>query len=381
MSAPSPPLPSRPADERRRWLPWLLSAAVHGALLAWWSSLPAPLRTDTQAEPDLRPIELVELPPSRRPEPAPVIEPTLPQPTTEDPVAPVEPSPVSPRAEPSPSSRRPSSGEPREPTAPDPSTEDEPGPAPGGVALLGLREQSRSPQPSGPVLRPQLPPPVGGQHLMHKVGADRAGVSPRPDGPPRSLAEAGFRKRRSGKMVYRDAKSGFVATLLPDGRLKFRETVTPGSMPGVAEALRVASGQELYQQQKKRLLEQTFELRLRMAVNHASETIDRRLRSLYRELLEQWSRGSTSEAARRAALFDRWDECEEGPAIELRGFEGVTSSELDDKRRDAGRQARQTIERFIRRQLPKGSPQAYTAEELRQLNARRRSRARFAPYD
>ncbi|MEM9462796.1 MAG: hypothetical protein AAGF11_52130 [Myxococcota bacterium] len=388
MSARSPPPPRRSVDERRRWVPWLVSAGVHGLLLAWWASLPSPSREDEPAVPELRPVELVELPPSLRAvEPVvPPNEAAIPEPETKPETEP-EPNPVE-RARPA---RRASSPQSQaDPTSPSPSTDDDdPAPAPGGIALLGLRGRSQPPSSGrrlGPVLRPQLPPPagggpIGGGPVVRKVGAEGPATSPQRDGPPRSLAEAGFRKRRSGKMVYRDAQSGFVATLLPDGRLKFRETVTPSSMPGLAEALRSASGQELYIQQKKRLLEQTFELRLQMAVSFASDKIDRRLASLYRELLEQWSRTSKSEAERRVALFERWDECEEGLAVRLRGFEGVNSSELDQKRRAAGQQARQTIERFIRRQLPSGSPQAYTAEELRRLNARRHSRARFAPYD
>lgn len=374
-------------------MPWLVSAGIHGLLLAWWASLPLPSRRDEPVVPELRPVELVELPPSLR-----SVEPAEPaEPPDEAPTPEPEPEPepeLAPTEQPRPA-RRASSPEPRaEPISPSPDEdededEDEPAPAPGGVALLGLRGQSQSPSPghrSGPVLRPQLSPPVGGGPVgggpvVRKFGAEGSAASPQRDGPPRSLAEAGFRKRRSGKMVYRDAQSGFVATLLPDGRLKFRETVTPSSMPGMAEALRAASGQELFIQQKKRLLEQTFELRLQMAVNFASDKIDRRLASLYRELLEQWSRTSKSEAERRVALFERWDECEEGLAVTLRGFEGVTSSELDQKRRAAGQAARETIERFIRRQLPPGSPQAYTPEELRRLNARRHSQARFAPYD
>lgn len=181
-------------------------------------------------------------------------------------------------------------------------------------------------------------------------------------------------------MVYTDRRSGFKATLLPDGRLKFRITVTPSSMPGMSEVIRAAQGQELFQQQKKRLLDATFDLRLAMAIDFARDKIDRRLKSLYRDLLDRWSDGSTSEAERRAALFQRWDECEEGLPVTLKGFEGVDSSELDQVRRAAGTEARETIERFIRRHLPAGSSQAFTEDELRRFNAGRRSRARFDPY-
>ena len=62
---------------------------------------------------------------------------------------------------------------------------------------------------------------------------------------------------------------------------------------------------------------------------------------------------------RRAALFTAWDECEEDRV---------------------GDEARAAVVDFIRDRLPSGSPDAFGASELQELNARRRSRARFAPY-
>ncbi len=82
-------------------------------------------------------------------------------------------------------------------------------------------------------------------------------------------------------------------------------------------------------------------------------------------------------AKRRQILFQRWDECEElVPGLEGQEFAGET----DGLRREAGARARSRIEQFIRRHLPVGSARAFTPEEIRSMNARRRSRAPFLPY-
>lgn len=402
LTAPEPP--SEPEPDRRRgrrwWAPWLVSGALHLGVLAWWASLPEPARHVGMREPDLRAIELVELPPriAEEPAPAPAEEP---EPAPAEPPMPSaeEPAPASPR-EPDDGSRRPRGpAAPSEPTRPAEPTEPV-GPAvpsepstPGGVSLLGLRGESRTATAGTGSLRPELAPPAMGHgRVSRQVGSQRPAPAGFDDGKPRTLEEAGFRTRRSGKRVYKDETGRFTATLLPDGRIKFRDMPVAVSrdpltgapkglgMPGLAEGLRAASGIELYQQEKKRLLEATFELRLELAISFAQDKLDRRLQSLYRELLDGWSDASTSEAERREALFRRWDECEEGLPVALPGFAEADTSELDDMRRSAGAQARETIERFVRRQLPQGSPQAYTAEELRRLNASRRSRARFDPY-
>jgi hypothetical protein len=377
-------------------LPWVVSLAVHVAVLAWWASLPNPPPRVVRVEPDLRSIELVELPPGLEVQPLPRPEPAEPEPAEPEPAEPEPAEPERPtdgRRDPSVSRGRPTG--PTEPTGPSEPSEPT-GPAlpaePGGIALLGLRDGSRSSS-TGGSLRPMLPPPaVGRGRVVREVGAEGPPATSSRDGKPRSFEEAGFRTRRNGKQVFRDATGRFTATLGADGRIKFKDmpiaisrdpmTGAPKGlgMPGLAEGLRAASGTELYQQEKKRLLEETFDLRLQLAIGFARDKVDRRLKSLYRELLAQWQDDGESEAERRKALFQRWDECEEGLPLALPGFAGAATSELDDLRRSAGDQARETIESFIRRQLPAGSPQAYTDEELRRLNASRHSRARFAPY-
>lgn len=362
----------------------MVSGGLHLLLFGWWASLPDYEPSSSDAALTYTPIEWIELPPAEVPvEPEPAVTPSAPsappsEPAKSDPVPPSEPVAPSPSrpARPRVNAEPPGSS----PQPPAVTVEPGPEPEPGGVALLGLRSDSRD---AGPrtSLRPSLAPPkVGTGQVVRQFGAAAVELPGPTDGKPRSLTEAGFKPSRNGKMVYTDRQSGFKATLLPDGRVKFRITVTPSSMPGMSEMIRAGQGQELYQQQKKRLLDATFDLRLSMAVEFARDKLDRRLRSLYRELMDEWTKSGTTDAQRRQRLFDRWDECEEGLPLRMPGFEGADSSELDQMRRDGGEQARETIMRFIRRQLPKGSPQAYGAEELRRLNASRRSRSKFAPY-
>ena len=136
----------------------------------------------------------------------------------------------------------------------------------------------------------------------------------------------------------------------------------------------------LLNRQKAELLKATYEIRLAMAARFAREQLDRRLNSLRREIGALWEATNQSEARRRELIFERWDECEEpGPAV-LPGFDGE-GSELDKARVDSGTEARETIESWVRKKLPKGSDIAYTSEELRLLNSRRHSKKAFAPYE
>ncbi|HUS68872.1 MAG TPA: hypothetical protein VMZ28_30255 [Kofleriaceae bacterium] len=81
--------------------------------------------------------------------------------------------------------------------------------------------------------------------------------------------------------------------------------------------------------------------------------------------LERIWRSEWSAAEKRALLFELWDECAE------EGSSGVVS---------AANAVRAAVIAFVRRRLPHGSRDAFTDDELRALNRRRTSRARFEPY-
>ena len=92
----------------------------------------------------------------------------------------------------------------------------------------------------------------------------------------------------------------------------------------------------------------------RDAVSAAVDSLMARARTI-------WDDDSIAVAERRLHLFQLWDDCAEDTP--------------------AGREARHGIERFIRELAPRGSPRAYPEAQLRELNRRRGSKTRFAPYD
>ena len=125
-------------------------------------------------------------------------------------------------------------------------------------------------------------------------------------------------------------------------------------------------------------------MRLQPAHQQIPQLRDTRLGELSHELMGLWAEDSRTLAARRGIVFQRWDECDE------RLVQGLPSggdlptealSAIDGARLEAADRARRNIEGFIRRQMPRGTPRAYTAAELAELNRRRVSREAFAPYE
>jgi hypothetical protein len=102
----------------------------------------------------------------------------------------------------------------------------------------------------------------------------------------------------------------------------------------------------------------------RYRLGHA-RSLARSFAFLPRHLAAVWGDGAYSEAERREVLFRIWDECAEASDRELGA---------------AGRRARRVIERFVRRELPRGSPGGFDDAELARLNARRTDGPRFDPY-
>lgn len=391
-SLPTQTEPTSGRERRSNWAWLLVSLLLHVAVLVGLALLPErpPPAPDTQwADIEMIEIEPVEVDvdpelPTSPPEP---VEPE-PVAESESPSRPESPAPETPPPPPSPSEPSEAGGDGGVPQL-DPTAQPDPGKS---LALGGYRNQSqgsaqgeRGAGVPAPVPRMPLQGPV---EQRQQYGPERRFESGAPgppvdDAPARSFGEAGFKRRASGKMVYRDPDWRFSAELESDGRLTFRDL--PGKfkgMAGMSEAALKSSGQELYRKQKKALLDKTFELRMNLAVSHARRAMDRRLAALYRDLLELWQRESIPASQRRRTIFSRWDECEEAPAaVELEGeFAKQAGSELDQARTEAGKEARSKIEEFIRRHLPRGSPDAYTEAELRELNQGRRSEQRFDPY-
>jgi hypothetical protein len=107
-----------------------------------------------------------------------------------------------------------------------------------------------------------------------------------------------------------------------------------------------------------------------MTANYQKHTLARSKLRAGRHLERLWSDDSRDHATKRRIIFQLWDECEE-----LDGESDVR--ELAK----AGERSRSHIIRFIRKNLPAGSPRAFTTDELDRLNASRESRQLFAPYE
>lgn len=131
-------------------------------------------------------------------------------------------------------------------------------------------------------------------------------------------------------------------------------TLGSGSFDPTAALLR-AAGTDPYGPEKLCFLEETLPLRADLRAAHERA----QLAGLRSHLERLWFDDARPAGERRAALFGAWDECRE---------EAV------------GLLARQLIESFIRQHLPAGSADAYSADELTALNARRASTVGFAPY-
>lgn len=132
----------------------------------------------------------------------------------------------------------------------------------------------------------------------------------------------------------------------------------------VTDAFMRRHGQDPYASKKLAFLDSTREERVQIGMKHRSEQLAMTSETVRKNLAMLWA-NVADPAARREALFEMWDESEETGSAELVA---------------AGVQARKLVIAWITAKLPAGSPDAYTAAELAAFNARRTSKAAFAPY-
>ena len=268
-----------------------------------------------------------------------------------------------------------------------------PGPeaSPGAQRPPGPEASPAAPRPPGPEARSEGPAPPG----------------PEGDGRPGGL---GLARQRDGSLLYIDPGKRFTAAVDADGSVRFGDRwgrdQHGGRMRGSGRALRqvgpsgigaiggigitgptewllALQGQERDAAAKAAFLNQTRELRIQLAVDFTLKLLETRLGELSQELLGLLSDGSRELAARRALLFQRWDECDERVAVGLPAggeLPAEAVSMIDQARLEAAERARRNIEAFIRRQLPRGTPRGYTGAELAEYNRRRVSVEAFDPY-
>ena len=134
----------------------------------------------------------------------------------------------------------------------------------------------------------------------------------------------------------------------------------------ITEAAMLAVGDDPYRHEKAEFMEETREFRAALCSAHRTARLRTALVRLPRELDEVWRDTRSDAAQRRIRVFALWDDCAEG------------TDDLEQAK--MGAMARAIVMGFIRRHMPVGSPEAYSHDELVALNARRASRAPFAPY-
>jgi hypothetical protein len=239
-----------------------------------------------------------------------------------------------------------------------------------------------------------------------------APVPPQGERPTDEVEVDGMKLRRSngGGFVYDDADAGFSAEIAADGTVRFRDRhvgpqkgkvsvlgfdlvrkgkrepmpqkpfrpdIVPygpygpapiiagvgGKMGGIADAKESSRKYAA----KQEFLEITAPLRAELAKKARDKATTVALFELTHQLLATWNDPKLPLSVRKEQLFAAWDDCDE-PG------KGEKAAE------HPGARARRRIETFIRVHAKRGSDHGFTDAELRDMNARRRSRQRFAPY-
>lgn len=124
-------------------------------------------------------------------------------------------------------------------------------------------------------------------------------------------------------------------------------------------------GDDPYAYEKRQFMEQTREVRLKMAIAACAERLDRAVLEVRDRLERIHEDPTTTPREQRRIMFDLWDECAESG---------------DDQVLLVAAIVRATVIAFVRRHFPADGPLAFSPEELSALNDRRRSKARFVPY-
>ncbi len=173
------------------------------------------------------------------------------------------------------------------------------------------------------------------------------------------------RRRPDGTHVYEGHV--FTAVIARDGSVTFSHR--PGLQTnGIStqdmrfdmnDLFQQAQGANPYAHEEERFMEETAELRAGLETAAQRERMAVTLRRLPGRLTRIWQNESRSAEQRRRLIFEQW-------------------AEVDDSGGGGG--AREIIENFVRENLPVGTGDEYSADELRRLNAGRDAADRFEPY-
>lgn len=253
---------------------------------------------------------------------------------------------------------------------------------------------------SPPAPPPRLPPSgaqIRGQRQVERAQAARAGET---------TAQLGLREASDGGYLYADPGGRFKAHIAGDGAVTFanrwrqlarrrrvrnRERGVCCGTPagGLGPAINVLGGAPVAGPTewafgvrghdpagaaKAGFLTRTAALRTKLAHQDMRRQMGAALDRLEDALVRLWADPDIDLARKRALLFARWDGLADAPPLSG----GV--SDLDRLRASYAQRARRRIEAFVRRELPRGTANAFSAAELQHLNASRRAPIEFAPY-
>ncbi|MEQ8978342.1 MAG: hypothetical protein RL846_10455, partial [Deltaproteobacteria bacterium] len=188
-----------------------------------------------------------------------------------------------------------------------------------------------------------------------------------PPAPPPAAPYTELRPQAGGGYVSKHRS--FTARIEHDGTIEFEDHIAGYTGLGfwfdVTDTVMAIGGDDAYAAAKRRVLEDTRDLRVAMAAEACEQRLDETLYALKSDLEGIWIDPKLTTEAKRRMIFQLWDDCAE---------------DGDPSIVDHGKMARITIIEFVKKALPAGSPFAYTRDELVALNERRASKARFEPY-
>jgi len=189
-------------------------------------------------------------------------------------------------------------------------------------------------------------------NVPHLTAREKPKLQPRSDG---SYDFDGHvfhaRVMRDGQVEFAD--SGTTAEIRPS-LIPFKAT---GDLADLVE--KHILGKELYSAEKLWFLDQTRELREKLATAHRLEEAARARRELEKELQRILSDGALAVTQKHAAVFALWQDCG------------------DDAQAEA---TRRQVEAFVQRFMPRGGPLGFEPGELDAFNLQRAGMRQFRPY-
>jgi hypothetical protein len=221
--------------------------------------------------------------------------------------------------------------------------------------------------------------------------------------------DLGLLRRADGTFGYRDPGHRFTALVRRDGsvlfadrwrRLDHRQHLSGRGLALPSEGARALnpfaglrvtgpnewalamSGGDPSAAAKAGFLARTSAFRHKLAIGFARVQFKEGLRALPGQLLAIWSDRSRPAAERRRLIFRRWDDAAEPTSTPTEAPEATdqAAASIDIERARTGQAARDTIEAFCRRHLGPNTAHGFSPDELRRLNANRKSAATFDPY-